>query len=567
MAKKGRKKKAKELTRKEIRRSKKARRQERMILAGVIVVALVVVALLAFGSYQEYIAKPREPVAMVGGVPIRTDTYEKMVDYASANLNSQLDMLKDQLARLDPDDESTQFMYQYYQQQIEQLQSQLEPQTLGEQVLDDLIDEELIRQEAARRGIVVTPEEVQLEIETQFGYERNPPTPTPTPITTTLTITPTPTIAPVTLDEFQERYATILKTLGEQVGFSEADFRHIFEAVLLQQKLQEAMGQEVPTIADQVHARQVQVENEEQAEAILALLEEGTDEASALNALLVLLTETPEEVKTEEEIRAEKDPQKLLTSLRESDDPFAFLAQNFSKDTSNKDQGGELGWFSKGTMVAEFEEAAFNTPPGEFSEAVETQFGWHVILVHETAEEPEPQVWASHILVDTEEEAQAILTLLEEGIGEDIALSALDVLIEAEVAKARAKEEEAQELLTQLRESDEPFAFLAENFSRDWASMGNGGDLGWLPRGEMTLEFEEAAFSLAVGEISKPISNTIGYHVIQVLGHEERELESSILEQRKTQAFEDWLAEQRQSEAVVRYSFLDKVPPDTETGR
>jgi parvulin-like peptidyl-prolyl isomerase len=567
MAKKGRKKKAKELTRKEIRRSKKARRQERMILAGVIVVALVVVALLAFGSYQEYIAKPREPVAMVGGVPIRTDTYEKMVDYASANLNSQLDMLKDQLARLDPDDESTQFMYQYYQQQIEQLQSQLEPQTLGEQVLDDLIDEELIRQEAARRGIVVTPEEVQLEIETQFGYERNPPTPTPTPITTTLTITPTPTIAPVTLDEFQERYATILKTLGEQVGFSEADFRHIFEAVLLQQKLQEAMGQEVPTIADQVHARQVQVENEEQAEAILALLEEGTDEASALNALLVLLTETPEEVKTEEEIRAEKDPQKLLTSLRESDDPFAFLAQNFSKDTSNKDQGGELGWFSKGTMVAEFEEAAFNTPPGEFSEAVETQFGWHVILVHETAEEPEPQVWASHILVDTEEEAQAILTLLEEGIGEDIALSALDVLIEAEVAKARAKEEEAQELLTQLRESDEPFAFLAENFSGDWMSKDQGGDMDWFPRGEETPEFEEAAFSLAVGEISKPISNTIGYHVIQVLGHEERKLESSILEQRKTQAFEDWLAEQRQSEAVERYWSLDKVPPDTETGR
>jgi foldase protein PrsA len=135
------------------------------------------------------------------------------------------------------------------------------------------------------------------------------------------------------------------------------------------------------------------------------------------------------------------------------------------------------------------------------------------------------------------------------------------------VAKARAKEEEAQELLTQLRESDDPFAFLAENFSGDWASMGNGGDLDWLPRGEMTSEFDEAAFSLAVGEVSKPISDTIGYHIIEVLGHEERELAPDILEQQKTQAFEDWLAEQRQSEAVVHYPFLDKVPPDTGLGR
>jgi parvulin-like peptidyl-prolyl isomerase len=566
MAKKGKKKKAKELTRKEIRRSKKAQRQERMVLVGAIAVAFVVVALLAFGSYQEYMVKPREPVAMVGEVPIRMDNYGKMVKYARFNLNYQLNALKDQLARLDPDDESTQFLAQYYQQSIEQVESELPDETLGPQVLDDLIDDELIRQEAAKRAIVVTSEEVQLEIETQFGYDRNPPTPTPTPITTTLTITPTPTIAPVTLDEFQERYATTLKTLGEQVGFSEADFRHVFDAVLLREKLQEAMGQEVPTIADQVHARQVQVETEEQAQAILVLLEEDVDEASALNALRLLLAEE-EEVKTEEEIRAEKDPQELLTQLGESDDPFAFLAQNFSQDTSNKDQGGDLGWFPKGRMVPEFEEAAFGTPPGEISEPVETQFGWHVISVEEKEETPDLQVRARHILVDTEEEAQAILTLLEEGLGEDAALSALGVLIEAEVAKVRAKEEEVRELLTQLQESNEPFAFLAENFSGDWASKDNGGDLDWLPRGEMTLELEEVAFSLAVGEISEPISNTIGYHIIEILGHEERELESNILEQRKTQAFEDWLAEQRQSEAVERYWSPDKMPPGAETGR
>lgn len=561
MAKK--KKATRELTKKEIRLGKKARREERMILIGVVAVALVVIALLSLGFYKEYIAKPGEPVAVVGEVPIRTDTYQKMVRYYRSNLKNQLAMLEDQLARLDQNDESNQFIVQYYQQRIEELQNQLaDIQTLGQQVLDDMIDDELIRQEAARRGIVVTAEEVQLEIETRFGYERNPPTPTPTPITTTLTITPTPTVAPMTLERFQELYANTLKTLQERAGFSEADFRRIFESVLIRQKLEEAMGQEVPTIADQVHARQIQVKTEEQAQAIMTLLNKDTDDASALSALLVLLAKG-EKIKTEEEIRAERNPQKLLTQLKASEEPFAFLAQNFSQDTGSKDKGGDLGWFSKGQMVPEFEEVAFSTPAGEISKPVKTQFGWHVIFVKETSEEPEPQVRASHILVETEEEAQALLTLLQEGVSDDAALAALNVLIEAEVAKAKAKVEEAQGLLAQLRESDDPFALLAEKFSTDYGSKSKGGDLDWLPRGEKTPEFDEAAFSLAVGEISKPISNTIGYHIIQVLGHEERELAPTILEQRKAQAFEDWLAEQRQSERVKRYWSLDKVPPDT----
>ncbi len=562
MAKK--RKKDDRLTKKQIRLSKKVRRQRRMVLSGAAVVAVVVVALLAFGFYQEYLVKPKEPVATVNGVPIRTDIYQKMVRYYRSNLRNQVALLQEQLAPLDPEDQSTQFMYDYYQQQIEQLQSQLgNPEDLGQTVLDDLIDDELIRQEANRRGISVTPEEVQLEIETQFGYERNPPTPTPTPIiTATQTITPTPTATPITEARFQEMYATTLEALNEQAGFSEADFRDIFEAMLYRERLQEAMGEEVPTTAEQVHARQIQVENEEEAEAIMTLLDEDADQDSIFDALLVLLAE-PGEATTEEEVRAELDSQEIYTQLAESDDDFAVLAQNFSKDTGNKDSGGDLGWFSRGWMVPEFEEAAFNTPTGEITGPVQTQFGFHVISVEETSEEPEPQVNARHILVETEEEAEAIMSLLEEDIEEDAALSALDVLVEAEVAKAKAKEEEAQELSTQLQEEQDAFALLAENFSTDFQSKSQGGDMGWFPRGEKTTEVEETAFSLAVGEMSEPISSTVGHHIIEVLGREERELASDILERRKTQAFEDWLAEQRQSEAVESYWTVDKVPPDT----
>lgn len=79
------KKKTKELTRKEIRLSKKAQRQKQMILIGVAVVGFMVIALLAFGFYQEYVAKPAEPVAVVGKVPIRTDAYQKIVRYYRSN--------------------------------------------------------------------------------------------------------------------------------------------------------------------------------------------------------------------------------------------------------------------------------------------------------------------------------------------------------------------------------------------------------------------------------------------------------------------------------------------------
>jgi len=60
---------------------------------------------------------------------------------------------------------------------------------------------------------------------------------------------------------------------------------------------------------------------------------------------------------------------------------FAQTAQTFSKDPGSAKTGGELGWFGKGMMVKEFEEACFSAKVGEIQKPVKTSFGYHIILV------------------------------------------------------------------------------------------------------------------------------------------------------------------------------------------
>jgi len=68
---------------------------------------------------------------------------------------------------------------------------------------------------------------------------------------------------------------------------------------------------------------------------------------------------------------------------------FAALAREVSKDGSAA-SGGALGWFGPGQMVPVFEQAVTGLAPGEVSEPVESQFGWHVILLNETRESSPP---------------------------------------------------------------------------------------------------------------------------------------------------------------------------------
>jgi peptidyl-prolyl cis-trans isomerase C len=94
-------------------------------------------------------------------------------------------------------------------------------------------------------------------------------------------------------------------------------------------------------------------------------------------------------LKAEDEVRARhilvesKDKARELFQKILHGADFAVLAREHSKDPGSKDQGGELGFFSRGQMVPQFEEAAFKLKSGEVGEPFETQFGWHIVKVDE----------------------------------------------------------------------------------------------------------------------------------------------------------------------------------------
>ena len=72
------------------------------------------------------------------------------------------------------------------------------------------------------------------------------------------------------------------------------------------------------------------------------------------------------------------------------------MALKYSQDPSAKNSGGSLGFMKRGTLVTEFEAVAFNLKPGEISDPVKTQFGYHII---ETQEIRGDKINARHILL------------------------------------------------------------------------------------------------------------------------------------------------------------------------
>lgn len=112
--------------------------------------------------------------------------------------------------------------------------------------------------------------------------------------------------------------------------------------------------------------------------------------------------------------------------------------------------------------------------------------------------------------------------------------------------------ERAEEVLARLQ-AGEDFSYLAREYSEDISSRESGGDVGFFPWGVMPPGVEEVAFSLEVGETSEIVETQFGFHIVQVLEREEREIAVEVFENLRQQAFMQWLQDQREAATVERF--------------
>ena len=178
----------------------------------------------------------------------------------------------------------------------------------------------------------------------------------------------------------------------------------------------------------------------------------------------------------------------VLRQLMEGAD-FADMAKQYSEDTGTKENGGNLGFFTKGQMVPEFENAAFSLASGEMSDLVRSQFGFHIIKVEEVRED-DPYEKAKPTISERLKLAKA-----KDIAAEQADLSSSDVFEIGDLSK--------------VAEKDQLPVHISDFFGRGEKIDQNTGAI---------PQIQEAAFSLTSEEkFSQPIETTAGYYIIEFL--------------------------------------------------
>jgi len=370
--------KTKIVSKKHIARREREKKQAALIRNIGIGIVVAVLLLIGYGYLDQTVLQKNKAIAAVNGEKITVSQFEARVRLERENLINQYIQY-------------AQFGQQYgmdFSAQIDPIEELLnDPLQVGQNVRDTMINELIYRQEANRLGITISEEEVERAVQEYMGYfPEGTPTPAPTTasmmaeefptlnaeqlalvtITPTSTLIPTftpsptatasaeeadatptteavPTIPPLptltptpyTEEGYQKAYQEVLNRYAE-AGMSEEDFRFLFESQLYYEALYDMVTKDVPTEGEEVWVRHILVPDAALADVLIQRLEDGED--------------------------------------------FGKLAEEISLDPSAKTNKGDLGWFGRGVMVPEFEEAAFALNEiGEISPPVQTQFGYHII--------------------------------------------------------------------------------------------------------------------------------------------------------------------------------------------
>ncbi len=228
-----------------------------------------------------------------------------------------------------------------------------------QRVINQLIIQELLDQEADARGIKVTNKDVEgalKKIMEEMGG--------------------------------REKLAEILK----QNGVSPSQFKKDVRNQVRMQKLADSAGNINITDKDCENfykKNPAKFKNPEQVRASHILIAANPYQIGEdLKAKAKKEIPTEELKKQVEAVVAEKQAlaEKLAKELQADSSKFAQYAKKYSEDPGSAKQGGDLGFFAKEQMVPEFSKAAFSAKPSTVSDVVKTQFGYHIIMVNDRRE-------------------------------------------------------------------------------------------------------------------------------------------------------------------------------------
>ena len=189
-----------------------------------------------------------------------------------------------------------------------------------------------------------------------------------------------------------------------------------------------------------------------------------------------------------EEAQALEKAKKARKRLKKED--FAKVAAEVSEDPSVVENKGYLGYTTGGQFVFPFERAAYNLKVGEISQPVRTQFGYHIIKLH-NRRPSKGEVKLAHIFKAIPEYADST---------QRVAIEAVTMRIYQSLVEGA------------------DFASMARNNSED-DTAAKGGELPWLGIGMSNPWIENAAFALTeLGQISEPVQAPYGWHIFQLQG-------------------------------------------------
>lgn len=325
--------------------------QKRIIIISTIAVLAIVFGLVIYGVLDRYVFTPKQNVITLEGETIKADEFEQQVRWQRRNRILEINQVLTTIQQLG----ATPEIISYFENQLMLSVTQLQqPLLIGQEVIQSLTQEIILRVEAEKMGIEVDEARLDREIQEAFGFYIDG---TPTPIATDVPPEPTeeteedtpstdeegspdPTATPLlkpteyTEELFNSNYQEFLDNLKSD-GIKESTIRDIVRISVIRLEIIEMITADIDPTQEQVWIQHILVEDEETALEILEMIDDGED--------------------------------------------FDELAAEYSLDESNAFLGGDLGWFARGQMVEPFEEAAFALEAGEISDPVQTNFGWHIL--------------------------------------------------------------------------------------------------------------------------------------------------------------------------------------------